>query len=102
MAIVCPRHSFFANAKYQFLAVVGEFEDLVAITVYHPHMSLRVIRVKFDTVREHDIVVPLTPIFNDFAVGVQDQNKVFVSWILDRRCREVAHQIQRCAVRTKN
>jgi hypothetical protein len=61
----------------ELLAVVGELVDRVRVVVDDPDVLLRVIRTDVDGVRALEHLVPLRPLFDDLALRVDDDDRVF-------------------------
>ena len=77
MLVVGRVHVRLADRLQQLLAVVAEHEDGVPVVVDDPDALLRIVRADVDGVRPPQHLVPLRPVLDDVAVGVDDDDAVF-------------------------
>ena len=66
-----------ADGLNEFLSIVRELVNGVHVIIQDPHMLFRIIGIDGNEVRSLQNFVPLSPPFDDVAVGIRDDNAVF-------------------------
>ena len=72
--VIRPRHALLAQLQNQLPTVMGKFENLLTFPIDDPHMPVFVVRADSHAVGHYNQIIPLLPVFDDFAVGVQHQD----------------------------
>ena len=74
-----------ADRLHELLAVVRELEERVVVVVDDPDVLLGVVGIDVDGVRPPQHLVPLRPLLDDVARGVEDEDEVLPAGVDARR-----------------